>query len=281
VKGKFMDGLDLSDIEELIQRKINSNEIVDLLVSIFEKSESKEIRLELLEFLSGYDLKHTPYFKLFENYLISDVREEIRALAAEIILKNFTENGINALEWTITNDPSPLVLRRIKRLVKELDNSFKLILESKLFEKFKIIAKSYKLAIEEVPFLIDIGIKFMNHNFYIGNQDFHFIYENDLLCIIKKKHIRELGISFISNVPETIGLLTQLEHLDLSYGYVSTLPDSMKKLKHLESINLSWNEFSEFPDLLKSLKNLAFIDIANNNIKYIPEWAFNINKIIV
>lgn len=276
-----MVGLDLSDIKDLIQRNINSNEIVDLLVSIFEKSESIEIRLELLNFLSRHDLRLSPYFKLFENYLISDVREEIRAFAAEIILKNFIENGMNALEWSITNDPSPSVLRRINTHVKELDNPFKLILESLIFEKFKEIANKYKLAIDEVPFLIDLGIKFMNHNFYVGNQDFHFIYENDILCIIKKKHIKELGISFIRVVPETIGLLTQLEHLDLSYGYISTLPDSMQKLKHLKSINLSWNEFTKVPDVLNSLKNLAFIDITYNNIKYVPEWAFNINKIIV
>lgn len=276
-----MVGIDLSDIKDLIQRNINSNEIVDLLVSIFEKSESIEIRLELLDFLSKHDLKHSPYFKLFESYLISDVREEIRAFAAEIILNNFIENGMDALEWSITNDPSPLVLRKINTHMKELDNPFKIILESVLFEKFKEVAKRYKLAIDEVPFLIDLGIKFMNQNFYIGNQDFHFIYENDILCIIKKKHIRELGISFMRDVPETIGLLTHLEHLDLSYGYISTLPDSMKKLQHLKSINLSWNEFTKIPDVLDSLKNLDFIDITNNNIKYVPEWAFNINKIIV
>ncbi|TFG16076.1 MAG: hypothetical protein EU531_07650, partial [Promethearchaeota archaeon] len=131
--------IDLSDIKDLFDSDINSKELVNRLVAILEKSESIETRLGLLEILNEYNLQHSSFFKIFENHLISDAQEEIRILAAEIILRNFVEEGLDALEWTINNDPSPLVLGRVYNLIKELNSSYMLILESILFEKFKII----------------------------------------------------------------------------------------------------------------------------------------------
>jgi len=273
--------IDLSAIKDLLDLNINSKELINLLITILEKSESAETRLELLEFLNEYDLRHSSFFEMFENHLISDAQEEIRRLAAELIIRNFMEEGLDALEWTINNDPSPLVLDRIYALTKELNSSYIIILESMLFEKFKEIAQKYKIVVEEVPFLLELGVKFMDQNFYIGNQDFYFIYENYILCIIKEKHITELGISFIEEVPDTIGLLTKLEHLDLSFGYISTLPNSMENLKNLKSINLCWNEFSSIPKVLKSLKKVKNINITNNKLKGIPEWASKVTNLIV
>lgn len=270
--------IDITDIKDLIQQDINSKKIVDLIITILEKSEDIETRLELLEFLGEYDLKHSPYFELVENHLISDGKEKIRAVAAEIILRNFIDQGLDALKWTIINESSSLVLKTIYNLVKGSSNPFYVILESSLLDKFTTIARKFKLTIEEIPFLLDLGINLTNHNFYIGNQNFHFIYENDILCIIKEGHITELGISFINEVPETIGLLTELEHLDLSYGYISTLPDSIKRLKNLKSIDLSWNAFAEVPKFLKSLKKINQINISNNPIKYMPDWVYKINN---
>ena len=273
--------IDIQDVKDLIQQDINSKKLVDLIITILEKSENIETRLELLEFLGDYDLKHSPYFELFENHLISDGKEKIRAVAAEIILKNFIDQGLDALKWTIINETSSLVLKTIYNLIKESNNPFYVILESFLLEKFTKIANKFKLTIEEIPFLLDLGISLTNQNFYIGNQDFHFIYENDLLCIIKEGHIIELGLSFIRKIPETIGLLTQLENLDLSCGYVSTLPNSIKRLKNLKSIDLSWNEFTEVPNLLKILKNVSQINISNNPIKHIPEWVYKVNNLTI
>jgi len=276
-----MVSIDLSEIKDLIQLNINAKEIVNLLIAILEKSESSEARLELLEFISAYDLHNASYFEIFENHLISDAQEEIRALAAEIILRNYLEVGFDALEWTILNDSSPLVLRTIYSFAKKSKSSYMVMLESIITERLDIIAQKYKITIEEVPFLLDLGVKFMNNNFYIGNQDFHFIYENDILCIIKDQHITELGMSFMKEVPESIGLLSELELLDLSFGYITYLPNSMIQLKNLKIINLSWNEFTSIPDILKTLKNLDQIDIANNNVKFIPKWASKINKLII
>ncbi len=273
--------IDLTDIKDLIQKNINSKKVVDLIITILEKSDNVETRLELLEFLGEFDLNYSPYFELFENHLISDGKEKIRAAAAEIILKNFIDQGLDALKWTIINESSSLVLKTIYNLVEGSNNPFYVILESSLMDKFTKIANKFKLIIEEIPFLLDLGISLTNQNFYIGNQDFHFIYENDILCIIKEGHIIELGISFKHEIPETIGLLTQLEILDLSCGYISTLPDAIKRLKNLKSIDLSWNEFTEIPNVLKVLKNVSQINITNNPIKYIPEWVDKINSLTI
>jgi hypothetical protein len=273
--------IDLTDIKDLIQQNINSKKVVDLIITILEKSENVDIRLELLEFLGEFDLKYSSYFELFENHLISDGKEKIRAVVAKIILKNFIDQGLDALKWTIINESSSLVLKTIYNHVKESNNPFYVILESFLSDKFTRIAHEFKLSIDEILFLLDLEMTLTKDNFYIGNQDFHFIYENDILCIIKEGHITELGISFINEIPETIGLLSKLEHLDLSYGYISTLPDSIKRLENLKSIDLRWNEFTEVPKVLRTLKKVSDINISNNPIKNIPEWVYKINNLSI
>ncbi|TFF90808.1 MAG: leucine-rich repeat domain-containing protein [Promethearchaeota archaeon] len=270
-----------SEIKDMIQQNPESRELVNLLVTIVEGSESIETRLELLEFLSLYDLRNESYFALFENLLISDAQEKIRALAADIIVHNYIEEGFGALEWAILNDSSPLVLRKVYNLVKETTNPVKIILEAKIYEKFENIAQKYKIAVKEVPFLMDLGLNFSNRNFYIGNQDFHFIYENDKLCIIKEGHIKELGISFIREVPESIGQLKKLEHLDLSFGYISNLPGSIVQLKKLNSINLSWNNLTLIPKVIESLLFVDQINLSHNEIKFWPRWALEQKNIII
>ena len=276
-----MAGIDLSEIRDLIQRNVNSKEIANLLIAILEKSENNETRLELLKFIGAHDLNNASYFEMLENYLISDAQEEIRALAAELIIQNYSDEGLDALEWTIVNDSSPLVLREIYNLLKKSNNPNLLILESILYERLAVIAQKYELSVEEVPFLIDLGIKFMNPNYYIGNQDFHFIYENDVFCIIKEQHITEIGISFIKEIPESIGLLINLEYLDLSFSYISTLPCSMKNLINLKSIDLSWNEFTEIPGILKFLDSIETINISHNKLKLVPNWVNEIKNLII
>lgn len=276
-----MVSIDLSEIKDLIQQNVNSNEIANLLIAILEKSENSETRLELLKFIRIYDLNNTSYFKMLENYLISDAQEEIRALAAELILQNYLEEGLDALEWTILNDPSPLVLREIYNHSKESNFTNLVMLESSIYDRLEQIAQKYELSVEEAPFLLDIGIELMDPNYYIGNQDFHFIYEKDILCIIKQQHITEIGISFIKEIPESIGLLTKLEYLDLSFGYISNLPYSMRKLSNLRSINLSWNEFTSVPAVLKFLKNLENINITHNRINHVPNWVHKIKNLTI
>jgi Leucine-rich repeat (LRR) protein len=274
-----MVNIEISDIKNFAEKSKNSKEAIDLLISVLEKSENIETRLEVLKVLSELQLHGANKFKVFENFLVSDAHEGIRAFSVEIIFQNFIEKGLDAVDWAILNDPSPKVLSKIKTLIRESKNPFKLDLQSTLFNRFKIIAQKYKLDVGEVPFLIDIGIKITQQNFYIGNQDFYFIYEKDILCIVKKEHIREVGIFFLKEVPDSIGNLSKLEHLDLSYGYIKSLPNSLIQLRNLKSIDLTFNEIIRFPEVFKSIKSLEDVNLSNNPINFIPKWAHSIKNL--
>ena len=66
------------------------------------------------------------------------------------------------------------------------------------------------------------------------------------LINLQKLNLRENDISAIS---ENIGNLTNLLELDLCHNHISELPKNIKKLTNLEQLRLSCNEFTKIPEL--------------------------------
>ncbi len=268
-------------LQKVISQKVKRKEISDQLISILENCDDSRLRILILNKLISIVPPNDMHFDFYENYLVSDVNDEIRAVSAKIIFLYYIEKGLNVLKWTILNDKSSLVINTLRNLIQEVRNSFSMQLEPLLRQRIKGISQKYELSCEEIPFLLDIGVNNMGSNYYIGNQDFHFIYEADILCIIKKNHITDLGLSFFKEIPESIGLLSELECMNLSYGYLSGLPISIKNLTQLKFIDLSWNEFEVIPKVLKELKNVNNINLSNNKIEKMPNWALSLKNIIL
>lgn len=59
--------------------------------------------------------------------------------------------------------------------------------------------------------------------------------------------------------------------LNLSEQNISEIPDEITDLQNLNSINLSNNNLTEFPEILYSLPNLVSIDLSNNDLTSVPE----------
>ncbi|MBD2177554.1 leucine-rich repeat domain-containing protein, partial [Pseudanabaena sp. FACHB-1998] len=75
----------------------------------------------------------------------------------------------------------------------------------------------------------------------------------------------------LSEIPDSITRLTNLQSLDLSYNSLSEIPDSITRLTNLQSLYLSNNSLSEIPDSITRLTNLQSLDLSYNSLSEIPD----------
>ncbi|XP_065643607.1 leucine-rich repeat-containing protein 40 isoform X2 [Hydra vulgaris] len=80
--------------------------------------------------------------------------------------------------------------------------------------------------------------------------------------------LSELDISHnkISNISDSVNLLTKLVFLDLSHNVLSSLPSSISQLEHLLELVLSFNKYSSIPPCLFKCKKLQTLLLSNNQI---------------
>lgn len=74
----------------------------------------------------------------------------------------------------------------------------------------------------------------------------------------------------IRNLPPEIGQLTNLESLDLGANRLTSLPVEIQKLGKLQSLNLYSNEFNEFPTIVLQLSSLEKLDLCYNQLSELP-----------
>ena len=251
--------------ENYLGNNITKAEFINLLSSYIENSHDLNLRRESLKILNIFQEKNQDIFKILETVLISDENEELRVLAMESLIKNYFEESIESLKWTILNDKSPIVLKILKKISENGKTKFSETFKNKFNERYQKVAKKYNLTVQEAPVLIDLDFD-LNKNIYSD-----FIYDNYSICIIKEHHIRELSLSFRNSLPESLGSLKRLETLDLRCNNLTSLPESLAKLKKLKYLNLSWNNLSIVPTFLNKMDSIEFLDLSNNNIKSIPE----------
>ncbi len=77
----------------------------------------------------------------------------------------------------------------------------------------------------------------------------------------------------IRTLPESIGKLTQLKNLWLSYNNLKQLPESFSDLENLEILELRYNHFSSIPQTLTLLESLKYLGLSYNKIDNMPEWV--------
>ena len=75
-------------------------------------------------------------------------------------------------------------------------------------------------------------------------------------------------------LPEAIGQLSQLTHLDISNAYINRLPNSIGNLQNIEDLDISGNPLTELPESLINIiesANLRSINVKNlTELKDIP-----------
>jgi hypothetical protein len=79
-------------------------------------------------------------------------------------------------------------------------------------------------------------------------------------------------VSKLTELPESLSLLTQLQMLDLSDNQLTALPEWLGQLTQLQSLNLSRNQLTYLPDSLGKLTRLQTLSLGANQLTELPEW---------
>lgn len=91
----------------------------------------------------------------------------------------------------------------------------------------------------------------------------------------------ELNLNDISltDLPESLGQLTQLRRLDLADNRLTALPDSLGKLTRLQTLILPDNQMTTLPESLRQLSQLEWLDLGINHLTALPEWVGQLSQL--
>jgi len=80
------------------------------------------------------------------------------------------------------------------------------------------------------------------------------------------------GKIYITEIPESIKGLKNLEELYVNYQDIKKIPANIKKLKNLKILSMTNNLITEIPKELSQLKNLKTLKLSFNDIKELPDF---------
>ncbi len=87
------------------------------------------------------------------------------------------------------------------------------------------------------------------------------------------------GFTSLTELPESIGNLTNLVQLYIDDNELTTLPESIGNLSNLFYLVANFNNLTALPDSIGNLSNLLFLDLGYNQISYIPESIGNLSNL--
>lgn len=93
--------------------------------------------------------------------------------------------------------------------------------------------------------------------------------------------VKQLNLGFmeLTELPESLGQLSQLQSLDLSNNQLTTLPESLGQLSQLQSLYLYANQLTTLPECLGQLSQLQELDLSNNQITILPESLGQLSRL--
>jgi len=89
----------------------------------------------------------------------------------------------------------------------------------------------------------------------------------------------DLSYNDITDLPEAIVNLTQLESLDLRGSHLTQLPESIGNLTRLKSLNLYGNKLTKLPESIGELTQLKSLILSGNELIKLPESIKNLTQL--
>jgi len=90
----------------------------------------------------------------------------------------------------------------------------------------------------------------------------------------------DLSRNGLTTLPEWLGQLTQLRSLSLSRTGLITLPEWLRRLAQLQSLDLSFNYLRVLPEWLGQITQLQSLDLSSNQLTELPEWLGQLNQLV-
>jgi len=89
----------------------------------------------------------------------------------------------------------------------------------------------------------------------------------------------DLGNNQLSNLSESIGQLQRLTSLDLYHNRLLELPESISQLQQLTNLNLGNNWLSKLTELIGQLQQLTYLDLSSNRLSELPDGIGDLNDL--
>ncbi|MFX1557301.1 MAG: leucine-rich repeat domain-containing protein [Promethearchaeota archaeon] len=280
-----------SDLEN---NRINKNLAIDLLISLIEGSDDTNLRTQSIKAFKRIHTKSNKLFKLLENCIVSDENALIRSAAAEIILHNYIDQGLNTILWALEHDKSPLVLNAIIKLSENYKNPNWNQLIKSIVKKVGEIANNIGIIDKEALFILDIESIFASKrpSYDLDLKTYDFYKEiGDSWLEIKNEQIISLNFNFfnwflLKENPTIFNSLNRLifpeiylnliNDLNLAKSNDLKIPESIGHLSALKSLDLSHNYIKELPISFSQLKSLKSLNLSWNNFQNVPEIVFSL-----
>ncbi|MDI6768214.1 MAG: COR domain-containing protein [Anaerolineales bacterium] len=88
-----------------------------------------------------------------------------------------------------------------------------------------------------------------------------------------------INYQLLTELPESVEQLTQLQSLDLSNNLLSALPESLGQLTQLQSLYLGGNQLTALPESLGQLTQLQSLYLGGNQLTALPESLGNLTQL--
>jgi hypothetical protein len=97
----------------------------------------------------------------------------------------------------------------------------------------------------------------------------------------RRDRARTLDLSGLklTELPEAIASLTQLQLLDLSNNKLTELPEAIASLTQLQQLYLSNNQLRKLPEAIASLTQLQLLNLSNNQLRELPEAIASLTQL--
>jgi len=258
----------LDVLDKYHENKIDRATAINHFQLFIESSDIEVLRLDALDFLGEMTPLPKELYPFLEDLLVSDSIEEMRAIAARLIINNFLERGKTAIEHVCQNPCTFILVKYILETLKAVDLDFYTKLRALFINKY---ARSYEVFPNEAEFFLDFDFEK-----YKQYGDFE-LDPNMKKCscksVFRLKSYSGSGSDIFYSVHNF-----HVTGLDFSIWGINTLPSSILKLKRLKYLNLSSNNITELPDLLANLPKLRELYLKENKLNLIPKWIYTLAK---
>ncbi|MBE9210815.1 leucine-rich repeat domain-containing protein [Nostoc sp. LEGE 06077] len=97
----------------------------------------------------------------------------------------------------------------------------------------------------------------------------------------RRKGAVELDLSGmgLTELPEEIASVTQLQTLNLSRNQLTQLPEAISSLTQLQTLNLFGNQLTQLPEAIASLTQLQTLNLFGNQLTQLPEAIANLTQL--
>ena len=85
----------------------------------------------------------------------------------------------------------------------------------------------------------------------------------------------------LTELPKSLGQLTQLQSLDLANNQLTVLPEWVGQLIQLDELSLAYNRLKALPQSMRRLKALTILDLDGNELVELPEWIGKLSKLTI